>query len=570
MTVTLERLSTHGARPRVDLAPPAMSLVVVIAVALVVPPLVWLLVTSLSTPDGAGLANYAELLRTPRFREAALNSLELGIGAGVVGVLMGVPLAWLVSRTDLPLAAVVRLAMTGALIVPPFLSALAWILLAGPNAGLLNLLARQLFGLERGPFNVFSIGGLIFVVGLNSASLVFLLVSSALEQMPSDLEDASRIFGAGTAGTARRVTLPLVLPTIAAAFSLSFAEAITLFGTPAMIGLPARLPLLTTQLWALFQSPPRVDLAAALAVPFLAAVALLLALQRALLGRRGFATLTGKPHPHVRTRLGVWRLPLACGALLVVLCSVVLPVGVVVLASLSRSWNRGLGLDNLTLQNYTFVLFGYGATQSAVSNSLLLGLLTASIATVLGAGLAYMVGRRLARGVRWVAGLASTPLALPSVVLGIGLFALYTRPPLVLYGTIWILFVAYLTKLFPVAYASASASLRSLGPELEEAARIGGADRLGAFREVALPLMRPALTTAWVLIFIAALRELSASVLLFTSNSRVIPVAIYDLYESGRFEQTSVLAVLLLVLTFGVLGLVRRLGSLGTGVRVQG
>jgi iron(III) transport system permease protein len=553
----------------VDLAVPAMGTVLLIALVLVVPPLVWLLYTSAATPTGLGLANYGELLRTARFREAAINSLELGAGAGVLAVALGVPLAWLVSRTDLPLARLVRLAMTALLVIPPFLAALAWILLAGPNAGLLNQLARLVFGSERGPFNVFSMGGLIFVVGLNNAPLVFLLVASALEGLPSDVEDASRILGASGAETARRITLPLVLPTIAAAFSLSFAEAITLFGTPAMIGLPARLPLLTTQLWALFQYPPRIDLAAALSVPFLTGVGLLFGLQRLLLGRRGYVTVTGKPQTRGRVRLGAWRTPVTLLTMLVVVCSVVLPVGVVVLASLSRSWNRGFGLDNLTLQNYGFVLFGYSATQSAVTNSLLLGLLTATLATALGAGLAYMVGRRLVPRGRWVAALANTPLVLPAVVLGVGLFALYTRPPLVLYGTIWILFVAYLTKLFPVAFSSASASLRSVAPELEEAARIGGADRLGAFREVALPLMRSGLTTAWVLIFIAALRELSASVLLFTSNSRVIPVAIYDLYESGRFEQTAVLAMVLLILTFGVLAIVRGVGlSLG-GVRTE-
>ena len=524
-----------------------------LVVALVAGPLAALAVSSFSGPEGFTLAHYRAAFGPAIHRGPIVNSFVLAAAVGVLSVAVGLPIAWGLARTAMPLRALVRALVIASFVTPSFLGAMAWVILAGPNAGILNAAYRGITGAAGPLVNIFSMGGLIFVITLSTVPIVVIMVVSALQSVAPDMEEAAAITGAGPLAVACAVTFPLVMPAILAGFLLSVLEALVVFGAPAMIAIPARFHVMTTQLWAFFQSPPRVEVAAAYSLPFLAVAAALLWLQRRILGRRGYASMTGREGSARPTTGG----PLAWVALGISLayaaCAMVLPYGTLLVAALSQAWGRAFTPPNWTLGNFRFVLFEYGPTQSAIVNTLKLAAATATVGALLSAALAYTVARRLAPGAGLLGALASLPLAIPGIVLATGIFIVYTQPPFVLYGTIWILFVAYLTRDLPVAYTANRAAVHGVHENLEHAARTLGATRWTAFVDVALPLMRPGIASAWLLVFLPALRELSSSILLFTTNSRVISVVIYELYEEGRWEALSAMGVLLLAMTLAIL-----------------
>ncbi|MBI3454178.1 MAG: iron ABC transporter permease [Candidatus Rokubacteria bacterium] len=548
-----------GAPRGPDLAPVVWLLNAAVLLVLVVAPLAILVAASLRTPGGLSLANFLTAFGRPIYRGPILNSFVYASAVGVLSVLIGAPMAWLVGRTDLPGKGLVRTLTVAAFVTPSFLGATAWVILAGPNAGLVNVLFRWLTGAEVPLVNIFSMPGLIFVTSLYVFPVVFILTGAALTATPSDLEEAARIAGAGTWHVMRDVTLPLAVPAIAGGFILAFLETIVLFGAPAMLALPARFHVMTTQIWAFFHYPPKVEVAAAYAMPLLLTAAGLLWVQRRLIGRRTFTTVGGRAVAPRPVALGRWRW-LAFGGCAVVLgCAIVLPYGALLRAALAKAWGLGWTWENLTLRNFRFVLFEYDPTRSAIVNTLMLGVVTATLAALLMAGIAYIAHRRLLRGYRLLAFLATAPLAVPGIVLSVGLFSAYSRPPLLLYGTIWIIFVAYLTKYLPVAYTACHAAMATVHPDLEDAARILGANRLQAVTDVTVPLLGTGLLSAWLLVFLPSLRELSSSILLFTARSRVVSVVIYTLYEEGLWEAVSSLGVLLLLITLVIVAVGQRL-----------
>lgn len=544
-------LAPHAVR-----ADPWLLVFVVLIGALLyftVVPLAVLVVASLQDEQGRWtLAHFASAFTSASFLRAIGNTLVVALAAGTLAVLVGTPLAWLVARTDLPLKRTIQFLVVCSYVTPPFLAANAWVLLAGPNAGWLNRLWQGLSGSPEPLFNVFSLHGLAFVLFLYTFPFTFIGVVSALQLLGADMEEAAAILGANAWHTMRDVTLPLALPASIAGFTLAVLECITVFGAPAMIALPARLHTVTTRMWSLFDYPPQEHLAAAYALPLLAATVLLLVLQRRLLGRRGYATITGKAGTRRLVRLGAWRYPALVAALAVLVLAVVLPYSQMLVSSLSKAWGQPPSLQNLTFDHYRF-LFTYGAAQAALGNSLKLAVATATLGLGLGLGIAYVVRRKLVPGGALLAFLAMAPLAVPSIVLAVALFVIYTQPGLRLYGTIWILLVAYLTKYLSVAFAGSDSSLRSLHPELEEAARIAGANRLVALWDVTLPVVAAGLASTWLLVFMPALRELSASVILASSQAPVASVVFWQLYAEGKFEIVSALGVVLLLATFACL-----------------
>jgi len=240
-------------------------------------------------------------------------------------------------------------------------------------------------------------------------------------------------------------------------------------------------------------------------------------------------------------------------------CAIFLPYGVLAKAAFARAWAQPLTWSNVTLGNFTFTFFEYGATRAAIVNTLELGLLTASVGAVLVALLAYVSNRRLIIGHQVVTFLALAPIVIPGVVLAVALFIAYTRPPLVLYGTLAILFVAYLTKEMPTGYAQSDATFRGIPADLEDAGRILGAGRLRILRDVTAPLARSGIIAAWCFIFIGVIRELSASIILFTPNTQVMSVVIFDLKEEGQFGAIAVLGLVMLALTFATVAVMQRL-----------
>jgi len=519
---------------------------------LVVNPLLRLLVVSFQLPDGAfTLSNYFVAYGRARYVEALLNSLILGVSAASLCIVFGVPLAWALSRTDMPAKGLIWVAILGTFIIPPYLGAVGWILLAGPNAGWLNQLVVEVTGMEKGPFNIYSMPGLIFVIACYSFPYVFVFTKSALDLVSSEMEDAANILGAGSLRTSLSITLPLVLPAILGAFILVFLEAIALFGSPALLALPGRFHVVTTQLWQFFEYPPRVGVAAAYAMPLLGITVLLFWLQRRITSRKGYAVLSGKGGERRLIPLGRWKWPMLGYCLSVCTLSFFMPMVVICQAALAKAWGRGFTLDNLTLDNLYFTMFENNLTRNATLNTFMYAGAASVIAIALALCVAYIVNRQLVG--KHVGGLLSfltmAPFVIPGIVLAIGFYAAYTHPPLLLYGTAWILILAFATRFLPIAYVNCSAAIRSINPELEDAVRILGGTRFTAIRSVVMPLLQRSLAGAFILVFIPATRELSTAIFLYSINTQVLSVLLFDKSDEGNFEMLAAIGLILVFIT---------------------
>jgi iron(III) transport system permease protein len=527
-------------------------LAIAVLVFLVVNPLLRLLVSSFQDESGAfSLANYVAAYGRARHVEALGNSLTLGLGSGVLCLLFGVPLAWALSRTDMPGKTLVWIAILGTFIIPPYLGAVGWILLAGPNAGWLNRAFEALTGADNGPFNVYSMPGLVLVVACYSFPYVFVLTKSALDLISSEMEDAANILGAGNLLTTLKITLPLVLPAILGAFILVFLEAIALFGSPALIALPGRFQVVTTQLWQFFEFPPRVGVAAAYAMPLLVITILLFWVQRRITHRKGYVSLTGKGGERRPVPLGRWKWVALAYCLFVTTLSFFMPLVVICQAAFAKAWGRGFSLDNVTLRNIQAILFDNNLTRTATWHTFLYAGTASLIAITLALSIAYIVNRQLVN--RHVAGVLSfltmAPFVVPGIVLAIGFYAAYTRPPLLLYGTAWILILAYTTRFLPIAFVNSNAAIRSINPELEEAVRTLGGSRLTAIRHVVLPVLKRSMAGAFILVFIPATRELSTAIFLYSINTQVLSVLLFDKSDEGNFEMLCSIGLVLVVIT---------------------
>jgi len=553
MEATLEHVSPPRARSIDWTAPVSITMALLLAL-LVLLPMAWLVVTSLRDAARAfTLDHYRQLFVDPAFVKPLVTTLWTSAAVGVLCVISAAPMAWLVARTDLPAKRLMRTLILASFVTPPFLGAFAWVLLGGPNAGLLNKWYYALFDLK--PFvddsliNIFSAWGMVFVMALYTFPYVFTFVANSLDVIPSELEEASAILGAPAWRTAAHITLPLVLPALLAGFLVAFLQSMTLFGTPAILALPAGVDTMTTKIWSLFQFPPQLGLAAAASLPLLLITVVLLRTQTMIMGRRGYSVIGGKSTGARLSRLGPWKIPALSLFAIVLGCSIVLPYGVLLRTAFVKNWS-GPVIGNFSLEHWRFVFFEFSQTKSAFFNTFVLGVSAATAATILVTMVAYLGLRKLVWGHRYLAFLATAPVAIPGIVLAVGLFLSYTQPPLVLYGTLWIIFLAYLTKELPVGYQQIAASLKSVHPELEDASRIFGATRLRALADITAPLIRNGVIATWILVFIGSIRELSATILLFTARTKTISVTMFDLRESNDWGPIAVLSITMLVITF--------------------
>jgi len=514
-------------------------------------PLGKLLVVSFET-RGTGaftLSNYLTAYGRQRYVDALLNSLQLGLAAASIAIIMAVPMAWAVSRTDMPGKGITWAAVLGAFILPPYLSAIGWILLAGPNSGFINQAWRAVTGAQQPLLNIYSFPGLAMVMALGAFPLVFIFVKNALDLLSSEMEDAANILGAGTWTTMRKVTLPLVWPAVIAGFIIVFLEAIALFGTPAIIGIPARINVVTTQLWQFFEYPVRVEVAAAYAMPLLLVTAGMIVVQKLMLARKGFVSQTGKGGERRQIKLGPWRWVAFGWCAMVGTLAVAAPLFVLLQASFAKAWGRGLSLDNLTLANYRLLIFEHDMAMTSIWNTVWFSATAATIAVLLALLIAYIVNRRLVPFGDALGFLAMAPFVIPGIVMAIGFYAAYAAPPFSLYGTAAIIILAFAARFMPIAYANSSSAIRAVHPEMEEAARILGSGRLRAIAAITAPLVRKSLLGGWLIVFIVASRELSAAIFLVGPRTRTMSVLLYDMSEAGNFEVLAAFGGLLLLVT---------------------
>jgi iron(III) transport system permease protein len=485
---------------------------------------------------------YVQAYTNERNLAAIVNTIIVATGSAVLAAVSGTLLAWAVVRTDMPGRRLVEMASIVPFISTSFIGALAWILLGSPETGLVNQFWRFL-GNEEPLINIFSLEGIIFVIALYEMPFVFLLVGGALRSMDPALEEASLSSGAGLWRTTTRVTLPLVLPAILASSLLVFVLAAEQFGVPAVLGTPARIRVLTTSIVATNTFyPPQRGLGAALCVTLLIIALLGLWLQRRMLANRSFTTVGGKGSQPRRIALGPFRWLLLGVCVLYLMLAVVLPFSTIFLSSIRTLWTADFRWEQFTLANYHWILFEYPITLRAIRNSLFLAVVGATVTILLCALISFLSLRTRLPGRNALDYLSMLPLGFPGVVLAYGLLQVWINPPLVLYGTIWILFIAYLTRYLPIGVRATSATLVQIHQELEESSLSCGANWFQTFKRVTLPLLKPGIIAGWILLFIAFSRELSASILLYSPGTEVLSVVLYDLQQNGQFREISALA----------------------------
>jgi iron(III) transport system permease protein len=555
---------------RLDLSLPVLIGVMILLAAMIALPVGWLFVYAFADRDGRpSLVNFVTLFTDPSLVDPLITTLVISVSVSAICCLVAAPLGWLAARTDMPLARTLRTLVMASLVTPPFVGAIAWEMLAAPNSGLLNQLWRYLTGApaDEALFDIYTLEGLIFVLACYTFPYVFILVANALDRMPGELEDASSMLGASTWQTARRVTMPLALPVLLAGALVAFLQALNQFGAPAILAIPAGFHTLTTKIWSLFQFPPKAELASAAALPLLLLTVALLRLQSLALGRRGYAVLGGKYGAPRLVRLGGLRLPAATIAMLVLALPLFLPYAALLNTALSPVASQLVTPATATLQNIKFTFWDLSSTMPALKNTFLLAISAATLGGLLALLIAYIVARKAVPGHRVLAFLATSPLAVPGIVLGVGLFLAYAQT---LYGTLWILLVAFITIELPAAYQQFGSAFLAVHPELEEAGRMLGASRLRTLWNITAPLLSTAAIATWCFIFVAVIRELSAAAVLFTSETKVLSVLIFDLKESGDVGAIAVLSLVMIALTAVAIVAANRLGGGRLQTRIAG
>jgi iron(III) transport system permease protein len=506
-----------------------------------------------STPPGTAgefnLHGYRAMLTAENFTVLA-NTVAISLAKTIPSLAAAILLAWIVARTDTPARCTLEVLITLPFFIPPLLTAMAWGMLGNPQVGALNLAWKWLTGFETPIINVYSWGGVVWHMMQYSTPFLFLFIVDAFRAMDPALEESSRMCGASRWQTFRHITLALMLPVVTSSFLLSFIRGIESFESPLFFGTPAGITVFTTELYNAInqRADPDYQYATALSFAVLGLMLLLVVWQWRLLRGRSFHTVTGKGYAPNVTRLGPWRWATFAFCILFFVVAVVLPVGQLLLGSFFRFFGF-YTWDMLTLENYTKV-FQNGDLRRALWNTFELGLLGSTATMVLGGIVAYVTARTEWRGRRLIDALAWLPWMMPGMVLGIGfLWAFAMLPVFVpIYGTIWALMLAYVALGTPVAVRVMSGAYQQLSADLEECSRVHGASWWQTLWRIMIALAWPTFAVGWILTFFGIMRELSASVLLFSAGSEVLSVALLKMWMNGEAEQVSVVGLLTMLL----------------------
>jgi iron(III) transport system permease protein len=523
---------------------------VIIGGILIVGPFLATVIRSLLTwgPDGASLSldNFALLLSDARFYAAVGNTIICGGATTILSCVLGLTLAWIVARTDLPGRSWFETLNLVPFFLSPYVGALSWIFLIAPHSGLLQTTLKDYLGVSADFLNIYSLGGVIWVLTLFYTPYIYLFVIGPMRQMDGALEDAARVNGASFWTTVRHITIPLLAPALLSGALIVFVTSAGLFDVPLALASPVSIRTVPTEIFALVQYPSDLGPASSLGVVILLVTVALTLLQRRYLARRRYDIVSGKGYrPRLVELRGRGRLAAYLVEACYIGCGVVLPVIALLLVSLSAIWTGRFRTRAATLDNYDFVLFGYKMTQQAILNSLALALAAASITVVLGVLQSYYLHRGRSARRSFADIVVSLPLGIPGIILALGFLLLAIRTPL--YSTLWIILIAYVARFFPFGTRTISAMLVSINPELEHSARASGANWLQTLWFVLLPLLRPAIIAAWLMMFVICIRELGATILLYAQGTETISVALVVLNDRSAVY-VAALAVIQLVL----------------------
>ena len=533
-------------------------------------PLVMLLYGSIrSAPIGEPgatytIQNYTKAYFDKEFYLLFLNSIYYALGTCGLTFLIGTFLAWVSERTNTPLKKLFVVMSLIPFIIPGILSTISWILLLSPKIGLINIVVKELLGLESAPFNIYSMWGMIWAESIHLYPLVFLLMSAAFRNMDTSLEEAALTAGSSTVQTFCRVTLPLMRPAMFSVLLINFIRGIEAFEVPALIGVPAKISVFTTKIFlAIHQFPSDFGLAGAYAVTLLAISTVgVLIYGRITRREERYATVTGKGYRPRVIDLGGWKYVTLGVSFLIFFLAVIMPVFVLLWSSFIPYYgvpSKEL-MQKMTLANYQYIL-NYPLALTAFKNSFYLSVGSATLVMLLTSVIAWITVKTKLPGRSLLDTMTFIPIAMPGIVLGVSLIWVYLTLPIPIYGTLWVLLLAYMTKYIPYGIRAASASMIQINKELEEASLTAGGTWFQTFRKIILPLLMPGFTAGWIYISIIALRELSTSILLYSYNSTVLSIMAFDLWEGGQYTYVCALGVMMVMLLVAMAAVARKLGA---------
>lgn len=539
-----------------------LTAVVVLVAFLALVPIVYLLEGVFFKDGSFTLAFFQKAYSAGRLPEMIWNSFVYSLGGTVLAMILGTALAYLVARTDVPMKGLVYAAALVPMIIPGVLHTIAWIFLASPQIGSLNKLLEPLVG--PGFFNVFSMKGMIFVEGIHSAPLVFLLMFAAFKNMDSSLEESALMSGAKMSTVFLRVTLPLVKPALALSALIIFIRVLSSFEVPALLGQSAGIWVFTSRIYyALTGFPVDYGTAGAYAVGLLVILAGFTLWQSRLTKKsKSYQTISGKGFRPTMVRLRGYRTVAGVGVAIYFLITSLLPILVLLYTSLLGFYTPPNAhiFSKMTLNNYV-ELFQDSDTLTAMKNSLVLGVGSATVIMLLTSVVAWIVVRARLRGASLLNGLTMIPIGVPGLILGVALLFFYLRIPVPIYGTLWILLIAYITVFMPYGITYASSAMYQISNELEESAKVSGAGFFTIFRKVTLPLLMPGLVAGWTFIVLVAVRELGASLLLYTPGKQVLSILIWQDWGDGKLVQLAALGIVMITGLIVLVVLARKLGA---------
>jgi iron(III) transport system permease protein len=510
------------------------------------------------------IQNYIKAYFDKEFYLLLLNSVYYALGTCSLTFLIGTFLAWVSERTNTPFKKLFVVMSLIPFIIPGILSTISWILLLSPKIGLINIVVKELLGLESAPFNVYSMWGMIWAESIHLYPLVFLLMSAAFRNMDTSLEEAALTAGSSTLQTFWKVTLPLMRPAMFSVLLINFIRGIEAFEVPALIGVPAKISVFTTKIFlAIHQFPSDFGLAGAYAVTLLIISTIGVLIYGKITRREErYATVTGKGYRPRVIDLGGWKYLTLGISFLIFFLAVIMPVFVLLWSSFIPYYgvpSREL-MQKMTLANYHYIL-NYPLALTAFKNSFYLSVGSATLVMLLTSVIAWITVKTKLPGRGFLDTMTFIPIAMPGIVLGVSLIWVYLTLPIPIYGTIWVLLLAYMTKYIPYGIRAASASMIQINKELEEASFTAGGTWFQTFRKIILPLLMPGFTAGWIYISIIALRELSTSILLYSYNSTVLSIMAFDLWEGGQYTYVCALGVMMVLLLVAMAAVARKLGA---------
>ena len=536
---------------------------VLILVVIVALPVVLIFWTSFIVDGHLNMKAVMDTIMQEETFQALNMSIMIAACVTVTCTFVGTLFAWLVTRTDLPFKETMKVLFTVPFMLPAFIGALAWKMLLSPRAGYINQLWMAITGTRHALFNIYGFWGIVIIETMYLFPFVFIQVSGALERMDPTLEESARISGAGLFTITRKITIPLIMPAVVAGALLVCLYSLSHFGTPAILGTEVGIYTIPTMIYELIHqsagSFTAIRAATVLSVVLVLSAAVILYAQNKVIKSGRFQIIAGKSVRPTVLKLRGLRTPLFIFCCVYLLITVVMPTVTIFLVGFLNTYGLPLALENMSWENYRYVLFEWKLTKDAIWNSAYLSLSAAFVTMIAGGIISYVLVKLKVRGKWFLEFLGMLPFSLPGTVIALGVILTWSgRFGINLYNTAWIIFVAYIARYMAFSLKSNSAALEQVHDSLVEASRASGATPWQSLRDIVIPLIRPGMVAAFFLIFLPALRELTTSVLLYGPTTRTIGVAIYTLNEDGETVYACALAGIALLLIVGGEILIKR------------